>query len=366
MSSNPPEQGRLSGTDVESDRLRRETPYDRPHHLAQYGERPESSWSTPAIPGRRPGREAWTGARDPDAYSKFLGWFSIGLGALELIAPSAVARAIGLEPTPMWNGLLRLFGVREIATGAGILANPTSKEWVGLRIGGDVVDLATLGVALTRSERPSRTLAATAFVLGAAVLDLVGTERLAERRKAPTREYARAAEPVVLRSITVGRPVNEVYEFWKDFTNFPRFMRHVESIEALGDGRSRWRVTGPAGTRAEWTSEIVEDRANEALAWQTVDDSDLYHTGKVTFRAGPRGEGTIVTVEMQYAPPGGQVGAALLKLFRKEPGQQVIDDLRRFKQVMEIGEVVWSDASIAPGVAAAHPRGQREQPRTVH
>jgi uncharacterized membrane protein len=134
----------------------------------------------------------------------------------------------------------------------------------------------------------------------------------------------------------------------------------------LGDGRSRWRATGPSGTRAEWTSEIVEDRANEALAWQTVDHSDLYHTGKVTFRPAPRSEGTIVTVEMQYAPPGGQVGAALLKLFRKEPGQQVIDDLRRFKQVMEIGEVVQSDASIAPGLAAAQPREQREEPRTVH
>jgi uncharacterized membrane protein len=366
MSSNPPEEGRSSAAHVESNQQRRDTASDRPQDDAQYDELAESSWSGTAIPGRRSGREAWSGARDPDAYSKFLGWFSVGLGALELIAPSAVARAIGVEPTTRWNGLLRLFGVREIATGAGILANPSSKEWVGMRVGGDALDLATLGVALTQAKRPSHTLAATAFVLGATVLDLLGTERLAQRRKAPTREYARAAEPVVLRSITVGRPVNEVYAFWKDFTNFPRFMRHVESVEALGDGRSRWRATGPAGTRAEWTAEIVEDRTNEALAWQTIDDSDLYHTGKVTFRAAPRGEGTIVTVEMQYAPPGGQIGAALLKLFRKEPGQQVIDDLRRFKQVMEIGEVVQSDASIAPGLAAAQPREQREEPRTVH
>jgi uncharacterized membrane protein len=315
-----------------------------------------------AIPGRRAGREAWSGALDADSYSKFLGWFSVGLGALELCAPSTVARAIGVEPSPMWNGVLRFFGVRELANGAGILANPKSKEWVGMRVGGDALDLATLGIALTQSTRPSRTLAATAFVLGAAVLDLVGTERLAERRKAPTREHARYSQPVVLRSITVGRPVNEVYEYWKDFTNFPRFMQHLESVEMLGDGRSRWRATGPGGTRAEWTSEIVEDRTNEALAWQTTGNSELYHTGKVTFRPGPRGEGTVVTVEMQYAPPGGQVGAALLKLFRKEPGQQVIDDLRRLKQVMEIGEVVQSDASIEPGIAAARPHEQR----TVH
>jgi len=358
MSSNLPEQGRSSDSDAETGRLHRETSYDASQDLGDD--------SGPVVRGRRLGREGWSGARDPDAYAKFLGWFSVGLGALELVAPGAVVRAIGLKPTPMWNGLLRFCGAREIATGAGILRNPTSKEWVGMRVGGDALDLATLGVALTQSQRPSRTLAATAFVLGAAVLDLVGTERLAKRRKAPTREYARAADPVVLRSITVGRPANEVYAYWKDFTNFPRFMRHVESVENLGDGRSRWCATGPAGTRAEWTSKIVEDRANELIAWQTVDDSELYHSGKVTFRAGPRDEGTIVTVEMQYAPPGGQIGAALLKLFRKEPGQQVIDDLRRFKQVMEIGEVVQSDASIESGVAAAQPREQRDEPQTVH
>jgi uncharacterized membrane protein len=203
-------------------------------------------------------------------------------------------------------------------------------------------------------------------VLGATVLDLFGAERLAERRASPTREYARAAEPLVLRSITVSRPANQVYAFWKDFTNFPRFMRHIESVERLDGGRSRWRAAGPAGTQAEWVSEIVDDRENELIAWQTVGDSELYHTGKVTFRPGPRGEGTTVTVEMQYAPPGGRIGAALLKLFRKEPGQQVSDDLRRFKQVMEIGEVVHSDASIQQRIAAAQPREQRREPRTLH
>jgi uncharacterized membrane protein len=365
MSSNPPQEGHSSRTESSS-QPRRDTSYDRSQDYAERADtQMDSLRSGTAIAGRHPGREAWTGISDPDALSKFLGWFSVGLGALEVVAPSVVARAIGVEPTPLWNGVLRFFGVREIANGAGILANPTSKEWVGMRLGGDALDLATLGVALTQSQQPSRTLAATALVLGVTVLDLVGTERLAERRKSPTREYARSPEPVVLRSITVGRPVNEVYAYWKDFTNFPRFMQHVESVEVTGDGRSRWRATGPAGTHAEWTSEIVDDRPNELIAWQTVGDSNLYHTGKVTFRPGPRGEGTIVSVEMQYAPPGGQIGAALLKLFRKEPGQQVIDDLRRFKQVMEIGEVVQSDASSKPGVAAAQPRG-RQAPHTVH
>jgi uncharacterized membrane protein len=362
MSSNLPEEGGSSRATEQSPRPRGENPYDPQQDYSHHGDdRPGS-----ALPGRRDGREGWSGAVDADSYSKFLGWFSVGVGALGLLAPRVVAHAIGVQPTPMWNGVLRFFGARELANGAGILANPRSKEWVGMRVGGDALDLATLGVALTQTKRPSRTLAATAFVLGAAVLDLVGTERLAERRKAPTREYARYAEPVVLRSITVGRPINEVYAYWKDFTNFPRFMRHIESIESLGEGRSRWRATGPAGTRAEWTSEIVDDRENELIAWQTTGDSELYHSGKVTFRVGPRGEGTVVSVEMQYAPPGGQIGSALLKLFRKEPGQQVIDDLRRFKQVMEIGEVVQSDASIEPGIAAARPHERGDEPQTVH
>jgi uncharacterized membrane protein len=369
MSTNPPDEKSSSTTEQQRRELRGEALYDADTEQtgARYGkERQLSPRAERAIRNRGPGHEAWSGARGGDSLASFLGWFSVGLGAFQLLAPSTVARAIGVRPTPVWNGFVRLCGVRELANGAGILANPTSKEWVGMRLGGDVADLTALGVALTQSVRPARTLAATAFVLGATVLDLLGTERLAERRMAPTRERARAAESVVMRTITVGRPVSEVYAFWKDFSNFPHFMRHVEAIERLEGGRSRWRATGPAGTRAEWISEIVADRPNELIAWQTVGESDLYHSGKVTFRPGPRGEDTTVTVEMQYAPPGGRVGAALLKLFRKEPNQQVSDDLRRFKQVMEIGEVVHSDASIAPRIAPAQPKAQSQQQRTLH
>jgi hypothetical protein len=192
-----------------------------------------------AVRGRSVGREGWSGLPSPDPLAKFLGWFSIGLGALELFGPSTVARAIGVRPSPIWNGVLQTYGLREIANGAGILANPTSKEWVGMRIGGDALDLATLGIALTQATRPTRTLGATAFVLGALALDLLGTERLAEQRKAPTREHLSAATPVVLRSITIGRPVDEVYAFWKDPTNFSSFMHHVESVEPIDERRSR-------------------------------------------------------------------------------------------------------------------------------
>ena len=313
-----------------------------------------------AIAGRGPGREGWTGAVNGDGLGTFLGWFSIGLGAAELLAPHQVSRAIGLRPSPATTAVLQAFGLREVATGWGILANPTSKEWVGARIGGDVLDLAMLGVALARAERPGRTALAAAFVMGAGVLDLLGAERLAERRKATSAAQGAEPEPVVLRSVTVGRPVTEVFAFWRDLGNLPRFMQNVDSIESLGEKRSRWRASGPAGTTVEWESEITEERENELIAWRSVDSSDLYHSGRVQFRPAPREEGTIVSVEMQYAPPGGRIGAALLKLFGQEPGQQLATDLRRFKQLMETGEVLLSDASAVKGPAAGRPHDRSE------
>ena len=354
MSSNPPNEPPSHGR--EEPERDAGVPYDPTPLLEPPGT---------AIRGRPRGHEGIYGTPGSYGLATFLGWFSVGLGAAELLAPSAVARAIGVRPSPAWNGLLQLFGIRELSTGAGILKNPGSKEWVGMRVGGDALDLVTLGVALSQSVHPARTLAAMGVVLGATLLDIAGSERLAERRKLPARARAGTPEPIVLRSITIGRPVEDVYAFWNDFANFPRFMQHVESVEVLDDKRSRWRATGPAGTRAEWIAEIVERRAGELIAWQTVDEPTLYHSGKVTFRAAPRGEGTVVTVEMRYAPPGGPLGAALLKLFRKEPGQQVIDDLRRFKQVMEVGEVLYSDASSRPGIAAARAHERAEQ-TTVH
>jgi uncharacterized membrane protein len=291
---------------------------------------------------RHPGREAWTGTTNGRSLATFLGWFSLGLGLTELFAPRGLARAIGL-------------GLREIASGAGILANPESKEWVGSRVGGDVMDLALLGLAFLGSERPKRTLLASAAVLGVGALDLLATEQLAEARKSPSREGPKATESHVLRSITIGCPRSEVYALWRNFTNFPRFMEGIESVVDLGGGRSHWRARGPVGTSTEWDSEIVADTLNELITWQSVGTSAVYHSGTVRFADAPRGLGTLVTVEMNYAPPGGKIAAALLKIFRKEPGQQIGDDLRRLKQVLEIGEVLLSDASSGTTPRPAQP-----------
>lgn len=322
-----------------------------------------------AIRGERAGREGWTGTADGRGFATFLGWFSIALGAAELLAPRGMLRAIGVRPSPGKAVVLRGMGVREIASGVGILANPASKEWVGSRVAGDVVDLALLSCALLKAERPARTLLATAAVLGVGVLDVLGTEQLAEARKSPTREGSKASESRVLRSITIGCSRAEAYAHWRDFTHFPAFMEGIESVETVSDRRSRWRARGPLGTSVEWESEIVADRPDELIAWRSVEGSTVYHGGTVHFTDAPREQGTVVTVEMSYAPPGGKVTSGLLKMFRKEPGQQIGDDLRRFKQLMELGEVLLSDASAgstprhAQPLAEHSPKSRLSEPR---
>jgi len=162
------------------------------------------------------------------------------------------------------------------------------------------------------------------------------------------------------RSITVNRPPDEVYRFWHDFENLPLFMRHLEEVRSQGNGRSHWKAKAPGGTTVEWDAEIVEDIPNEAISWRSIDGGAVRNAGTVRFSPAPRGRGTEVRVHLDYEPPGGKVTAALAKLFREEPGQQVRDDLYAFKQVMETGEVLLSDASLFGEPHPARPPAPNE------
>ena len=148
----------------------------------------------------------------------------------------------------------------------------------------------------------------------------------------------------VSKSITVKRPREEVYRFWRNLENLPRFMYHVEAVSSAGD-RSHWIVKAPGGT-VEWDAEIVEEQPGERLTWRSLEGSDVHHQGSVRFRDAPADRGTEVDVELQYDAPGGSAGVMVAKLFGEQPAQQIRDDLRRFKQVMETGEVVRSDGSL--------------------
>ena len=132
-------------------------------------------------------------------------------------------------------------------------------------------------------------------------------------------------------------------------------MNHLESVEDTGGGKSHWKAQGPAGRTVEWDAELVADEPNTRIAWRSLPGSDIDNSGSVRFERAPGGRGTLVRVELQYTPPGGTVGAKLAKLFRSEPGQQIEDDLRVFKQVMETGEIIRSDASIHRGMHPGQP-----------
>jgi uncharacterized membrane protein len=141
-------------------------------------------------------------------------------------------------------------------------------------------------------------------------------------------------------------------------------MKHLESVTTNGN-RSTWRVKAPAGVTVEWEAEITEDVPNEHIAWRSSDGATVANRGSVRFRRAPGGRGTEIRVELDYAPPGGQVAATIAKLFGREPGQQVHSDLRRFKQFMETGDIVVSDSSIHTGMHAARPSSQSSERQRI-
>jgi uncharacterized membrane protein len=138
----------------------------------------------------------------------------------------------------------------------------------------------------------------------------------------------------VERSVLVNRPAHELYQFWRNFENLPRFMDHLESVTVIDENQSHWVAKAPAGTRVEWNAAIHNEIEDELIAWRSLPGADVNNAGSVHFT--PAGEGrTEVRVVLSYEPPAGKMGAAIAKLLGEEPSQQVEDDLRRFKQVME-------------------------------
>ncbi len=294
-----------------------------------------------------------------------LGWFSIGLGLAQLAVPRTVARLIGVTDDDETRNTMFALGIREITSGIGILSRRRAAGWVWSRVGGDLMDLALLGKAMVSEDNDrNRVAAATAAVVGVTVLDVMTGQQLSKAgngtqtgngSRTTGRGLRVGGSIQVKEAITINRPLNEVYGFWHNFENLPRFMAHLESVQVLDERRSRWKAKAPAGATVEWEAETVEDRPNELIAWRSLPDSAVPNSGSVEFREAPGGRGTEILVDLRYQPPGGKIGALMAKLFGEEPQQQVKSDLRRFKQVMEIGEIVHSDASIHRGPHPAQP-----------
>lgn len=162
---------------------------------------------------------------------------------------------------------------------------------------------------------------------------------------------------LVGRTIIINRPRQELYAFWRDFRNLAAFMENVESVTP-GDGRtSRWVLKAPAGRTVEWDSVLTEDIPGEVLAWESVEGADIRNTGRIEFRDSPAGRGTEVTATIVYDPPGGDLGKLIAKLFQKEPKIQARRELRRFKQLMETGEISTAEAPDAAPRGGSQAKG---------
>jgi len=167
-----------------------------------------------------------------------------------------------------------------------------------------------------------------------AVNRALGRNTARHDRVSPVASVPRGEGVKVERSVVVGRPVQEVYQFWRNFENLPRFMDHLESVTVIDENRSHWVAKAPAGLRIEWDATIHNEIENELIAWRSLPGADVNNAGSVHFT--PTADGrTEVRVVLSYEPPAGKLGAAVAKLLGEEPSGQVEDDLRRFKQVME-------------------------------
>lgn len=250
------------------------------------------------------GRRDFRSGIDGERLARALGWFGIGLGLAEMLAPRTLGRAIGLH-----------------------------------------------------RSNPSRIAGAALAVLGATAL--VAGRMLGQEGPIETSDRRRRRGIEVKKAITVARSPDEAYQFWRNFENLPRFMAHLDSVRVMDERRSYWKAKAPLGATVEWAAEITEDRPGELIAWRSMEGTTVPNSGTVEFVPAPGDRGTEVRVELNYNPPGGIVGATIAKLFGEEPSIQVDGDLRRFKQVLEVGEVVHSDASIHRGL---HPAQPAEEP----
>ena len=147
-----------------------------------------------------------------------------------------------------------------------------------------------------------------------------------------------SASALIDERITINRPIGDLYRFWRNLENLPRFMRHLESVEVITETLSRWRARAPANRVVEWNAEIINEVPNQVIGWRSIEGSDLVSAGSVNFDDAGGGRGTHVRVRMQYSPPGGKAGVMIAKLLGRDPAVEIRRDLRTLKQLVETGE----------------------------
>jgi uncharacterized membrane protein len=201
-----------------------------------------------------------------------------------------------------------------------------------------------------------RLTAATAAVAGLTALDLRCSLAYTKAEQSEEGGW-------VKKIIMINRSPDELYRYWRDFENLPRFMDHLESVRVISDRRSHWIVKGPVGKRVEWDADIVEERPGELICWRSVEGSQVQHSGCVRFEAARGGRGSVVKVEMEYSVPAGVIGTAVAKLSGRSPEQEIDESLRRFKQLMEAGEIITTEGQPAGRARSTSWKWDRTVPR---
>jgi uncharacterized membrane protein len=178
---------------------------------------------------------------------------------------------------------------------------------------------------------------------GLAYHGATGKKTLQERASEAVDKVSEATgigKPIrVEKTVTINKPAEELYTFWHNLENLPTFMKHLESVKVIDPRKSHWVAKAPAGQTVEWDADIINDQPNQLIAWASIEGADVDNSGFVRFQPAPGDRGTEVKVVLEYSFPGGAVASALAKLFGEEPEQQIGDELRRFKQLMEAGEI---------------------------
>lgn len=196
------------------------------------------------------------------------------------------------------------------------------------------------GVA-SRGRRQERGGSAPLLIAGAALLGVGAAVFLGVRaRKQVTPNDRRIRTE---QHVTIARPPEELYTQWRKLENLPQIMSHLEAVTVLDEKRSSWTAKAPLGRSVSWEAEITQDVPGELIAWRSLEGADVKNAGSVTFTKLTHGRGTDLKVVLAYEPPAGKLGAAVAKLFGEEPEMQLREDLRRFKQRMETGEVATTE-----------------------
>ena len=231
------------------------------------------------------------------------------------------------------------------------------REAVGTRSypqGTEIYEYEEIEVYVPEEESESSLLqkvgTAAMIVSGAALVALAAKRAWPSANPQVQRLTERTSEALapapIETAVTINKPKSELYAFWRRFENLPRFMRHVEEVTDLGDGRSHWVGKSPLGFNVEWDAEIVDEREGESISWQSLPGSQIHNAGTVRFEDSPNGRGTVVRATMEVGSVN-PVGQAIGKALSSVTEQQVREDLRRFKHLMETGEIPTIDGQPA-------------------